>query len=67
MDSVNVDAAERNLRNLETELENYEGQIANLKLLNELIDAETDISKRMIKIIAKHNKRLDPKFEFENR
>ena len=67
MDSVNVVAAERNLQNLKNELEQYMGQKNNLKLFNDLFAEELVVMSEMIPIITAHNKRLEPKFEFEQR
>jgi hypothetical protein len=63
-----IDGLERNLKNLRTEERNYDEQVQNLSFINKLIAKEIDINKEMVEVLAdtKRNKRLEPKFQFEN-
>ncbi len=68
LDSVNVDNLERNLKNLKDEYRNYKEKVDGLKQIIVFAKRELALQMKLVDIVTNpsSNKRLDPKFEFEN-
>ena len=67
MNQIELDRLEKDLKNLKMELRNYTEQVENFAVDRELIVREIAIQSRFVGIIGSDNKRLQPKYEFENK
>ena len=66
-DELRVDALKANVKNMRTELHMYNEQIQNLNKFIEFTEREIELKKKLLPIVTKHNKRLRPSYEFEEK